>query len=422
LRPELEDILQHHGIKGMHWGKHKRKEVAPEVAKAKAEVAKRKENFKVANKAYQKSGMIVSQETTKNLASATRELKYAKQDLSSTKILNKINSKPKTAYQLKMEEKYKKQGMSNDEAAVAAYKNIRFKKIAAAAAITTLAVAGTYAGVKVRNARVDKIIKSGTTLQHITSESDKGIRDAFYSAKHGLDKSKYTGLYGGHIKEQTGNAFKKEIKVLTDIKQASPKNAQKILADLVKNDPEFAKGVQEQVFKNNKLSGAIYAKKITRSTGTLTKGVVNKDVYEVFNASLVDHSPEMQKLTDKYFKALSEKGYNAIKDVNDAKYSGYKSLNPIISFNSKGKVAVTDVKELAQNEINKHATIGYTHIIGSEIVKKGAATAAALTGVNSLGNHLVNKRNDKKVADYRRINPNTKLTNTEIIRMLERGA
>ena len=51
----------------------------------------------------------------------------------------------------------------------------------------------------------------------------------------------------------------------------------------------------------------------------------------------------MQSLTDKYFSELTKRGYNAIKDVNDNKFSGYKALNPIIAFNAKGKIDVVDV-------------------------------------------------------------------------------
>jgi hypothetical protein len=130
----------------------------------------------------------------------------------------------------------------------------------------------------------------------------------------------------------------------------------------------------------------------------------------------------MQGLTDKYFKTLSDKGYNAIKDVNDSKYSGYKSLNPIIAFNSKGKVGVVDVKELAQKEIDKHSKIAWAHINSSDVAKKGALLAASLTGTMAAGTYANNKNNTNRVAKYRNANPNTKLTNTQIARMLERGA
>lgn len=426
MNKELDDVLQHFGVKGMHWGKHKQKVEPKEVTKAKEEVAKRSAEFKAAKKQFNKENVLTpaSAQTTKRLQSTTRELRYSKEDLSKAKILNKINSKPKTAYQVKMEEKYKKQGMSNDEATVAAYKNIRFKKIAAVAAVTVLAVAGTVVGLKVRDARIDKIIKSGATLQQVSSDSNHGVRDAFYSAKNGLDKSKYKGLYGGHLKAQNGQAFKKDIKVLTDIKQASPKNAHKVLDDLFKNDKEFAQGVKDYMMYDNidNTLGAKYSSKVLRSRKLLNEGKVNKDTYEVFNAALVDHSPGMQKLTDRYFKALSDKGYNAIKDVNDSKYSGYKTLNPIIAFNSKGKVDVVDVKELTQKEISKHANVAMAHIVGSDLAKQGALGAAAFTTSVSAANYAGKKISNKQVSKYRNANPNTKLTNTEIARMLERGA
>lgn len=424
MRPELEEILQHHGVKGMHWGHHKKKEVPAEIAKAKAEVKARKIEAKDAHMQYKRESIykMPTKKTTDAFNSTQRELKYAKEDLSRVKILNKINGKPKSKAQLKYEEKYRAKGMSADDATVAAYKRVRLNKVATAAAALTIAAVGAYAGYKVHDARVDKILKSGTTLQNIAADN-AGVRDAFYSAKHGLDKSKYAGLYANTLKTRHGVAYKKEIKVLTDIKQASPLNAHKVLNDLIKNDPEFRKDFVKQMSHGNVAAtlGDTYAKKAAKGASHLSKGTANKHLYEVFNAALVDHSPEQQKLTDKYFKALSAKGYNAIKDVNDSKYSGYKALNPIITFGHKGKVEVKSVKELAQKEIAKNHNVAMAHIVGSELVKSGAKVAAAIGIGHGAIKYADAKQRDKAVANYKKKNPNTKMSYNEIARMLERG-
>lgn len=407
-----DEYLLHFGVKGMKWGVRKDRKVSVNVANAKAIVEARKKDLK-----------SVDRRDEKAVKSATRELRYAKEDLSSVRILEKLNSKPKSKQQLEMEERYKQKGLNDDEAAVAAYKNIRTKKLITAAAATTLTLASAYAGYKTSNEFMDKTIKAGSSLQHISADGTVGVRDAFYSSKNKLDKIKYKGIFGSFLDLEKGGAYSKNIKVLSDIKQVSPNNAKKILQDLIKNEPEFAKGLTKYMDPDNVYSklGPDLSRKAKRSIDKLKKGIVDKNIYEVFNVALVDHSPEMQSLTDKFFKKLSSKGYNAIKDVNDIKYSGYNALNPIITFNSKGKVDVVDVKKLAAEEINKNALVGYGAAIGSELVKKGAIAVAALTANDALTNHVRRKKMDKAVYEYRQKHPNTDLTNTQIARMIERS-
>jgi hypothetical protein len=418
---ETNDSLKHVGVLGMHWGHHKRVEPV-EVKRARELVNKNKQTLNVKKKKLSKEslhGLVnASKKTQKEADRASLEYDYAKQDLSNVKILNHLKTKTKSKSQLSMEERYKKQGMNNDEAAVAAYKHIRTKKILTGVGAVALLAGGAYVAYKIRDSRVDKIIKSGTLLQNVSSDDNAGIRDAFYSSKNKLDNIKYKGLYGDTLK-QKGDAFKKEIKVLSDIKQASPKNAKDTLEELIKSDPEFSDDLKKYI-KLNKLGG-VYSKKSNVATAGLVKGVVNKDTYEVFNASLVDHSPEMQKLTDRYFNELSKKGYNALRDVNDSKYSGYKSINPIIAFNSSGKVDVVDVKKLTDNEIAKAKDIGYAHILGTDLIKKGAAMVSVIVGTTTLMDARIASMDTEKINNYRKKHPESKLTNTEIIRMIERS-
>jgi len=437
-KPPLDELV-HFGVLGMKWGKHKKaKAESLKVSKARAIVEKAKEEVKNANKAMNKDSMyglkIPPRKTMKRLSNAVREHEYARQDLKSAKILEKVNSKKKSEAQLSREAKYKKDGMGDDEAAVAAYQYLRTKKILIGVGSVALAAGVGYAAYKIHDARVDKIIKSGTLLQNISTDSTKGIRDAFYSSSNKLDNVKYKGLYGKHLTEQgkdpianlfgegkVEGAFKKEIKVLSDIKQASHKNAQKTLEELIKSDPEFARGVDRDIIQGTMGIQARFAKIANKAKTGLDKGQTNKSLYEMFNIALVDHSPETQPLIDKYYAALSSKGYNAIKDINDSKYSGYKAINPIIAFNTKGVVDVIDVKRLADKEIAKAGKIAYAHIIGTDLMKQGAAIAGGMMGLKVMSKTNTQKQNLKKTERYRKQHPGTKMTNTEIIRIIERS-
>lgn len=422
-KPSLTE-LSHFGILGMHWGKHKAE--AASVTKARKAVDKRKDNLKKTvhdmNKETAYGMLAPSSKTLKKVTTSQLGLKYSNEDLSAAKILDKLKGTKKSDAQIKQEAEYKKKGMNSDEATVAAYQHLKTKKILLTLGAVGLAAGIGYGAYRMHDFRVDKIIKSGSLIQHMSADSTKGVNDAFYAAGNKLDKIKYQGMFAGHLKRNMGgDAFKKDIKILSDIKQASHKNATATLSEMVKHDPEFAAGLKEYMTpKNIKVWGGIYGPKTVKAAEALKTGKVDKNVYEVFNASLVDHSPEMQKLTDAYYKKLSSKGYNAIKDINDSKYSGYKALNPIIAFNAAGKIEVVSVRKLAEAEVAKANNIAQVAILTPDLIKVGAQWTAGILGTGTAAGAYKKSSDIQKAAAYRKKNPDTKMTNTQIVRMLER--
>lgn len=396
------EVLIHYGVLGMRWGVHKRVDSA-RVTRAKKEARQAKVEFKQMKRAF---GSADVQEVN---------YRFAKRAVSDAKILDKLSRKEKSAYQVKMEAVYKNRGMNDDEAAVAAYKNIRTKKVLGAVAAAGVA----YGAYKLYDHNVDKLIKANTSLKNISSDSTQSIRDAFYSVKKEGDADMYRGLYGKHLlaKPDTKGVYEKSIKVLSDIKQASPKNAKKILQELVDTDPKFVEGLRKTLDNPALWYDQRYLTKATEGQKLLEgKGRVGKDLYEYFNAALVDHSPEQQELTDKFFKTLADKGYNAIRDVNDSKYSGYGVRNPLITFGASKKVVVDAVKELDVGEISKKSGKAYAKMYTKFLAKNGAVYAggyaAAIGAVKTLGA----KADSKTVRKYRQEHPESKLTYTEIVK------
>lgn len=373
-KPELNE-LTHFGVLGMKWGVRQKQPKSQAVLKAELKVQKTKEKLKThktTNKVY--------------------DHKFAKEDLKNTKILEKLQSKPKTKSQLALEKKYKDKGLTSDEAAVAAYKNIRTKKILATVGAMTLAAAAGYAAYKIHNDRTDKIIKSGTALQNITNDPTKSIREDFYAATHKQDKIKYQGFFGAQLAAR-GDVYKKEVQVLTDIKRASPKMSRDTFVDLVKNESSFSK------YKN----------------------LPTKTAYNQFNQNLVDHSPLNQKRIDTFYQALHNKGYNAILDVNDMKFSGYKAKDPTIYFKMKDLVTVANNEPLAKASIQKSYATSIKSLRTAAEVKKGAAYSGALLALMGVSKSSSNQLREEKIATYKKEHPNTKMSYTEISRMLERG-
>lgn len=403
-KPPLNELC-HFGIPGMRWGHHKPEEsTSVKNARAKLELAKANEKAKV-HAYYKKTGygLIPDYGAQERVRIAGNKTKFAKEDLVSAKILDKVNSKPKSKTQLKLEEKYKGEGYNADESAVMAYKNIRTRKIVAVAAGVTLAAAAGYAGYKIHDANTDKLIKAGTTLQHLTPDQTKPIFDGFYSTENAADKSRYKGFFVDHLRNREGKTdlpvYNKSISVLTDIKQASYKNAKSTFEELRKNDPEFAKLAKKKIGEY----AMTYPTKMTSD-------------YDLFNLAIVDSSPEMKTASKKFYEALSSKGYNAIRDLNDSKLNGVHAKNPLITFATSGKIKEISVEALTDNEVNTARKKLMTSNTVKALAKTGAEVTTLLLGTKVAKTSSDNAKQRMVIQEYREEHPDTKLTNTQIIR------
>lgn len=418
---DQELVLTHFGTKGMRWGFRKEEEETARVTAAKQKILEKGNELQKLNKEGSKNlSLLFNKEFRSKRIDAEFAYKFAKEDLKSQKILDKLNSKPKSKWQLSMEEKYKAKGLTDDEAAIAAYKNIRAKKIWAAVGGIALASVVAYGAYKLHKDRVDTIIKAGSKLQNVTNNSTNSVRDAFFASNNKLDNLKYQGQFGSYLSTSEPSVFKKDIKVLSDIKQASPHNAHRIFENLMKTDKDFATKVAEKISVRDKFfKEAISEDRLMKVKSSLAKGVYDRNMYEVFNTYLVDHSPKMQELTERYYKALAEKGYNAIRDVQDEKYSGYNAINPIIAFGTTGKVEVVDIAKMTNSEIAKKLGKAELVTLGESMVdfgSKAVGVSLALIGTERL---VDNKLKEIEITNYKKEHPNTKLTRTEISRLLE---
>lgn len=371
-----------------------------------------------------------SKNALKKLNSAEWEEKFAKEDLADAKAKVKMDQQTKKSKrQASLEQKYIDNGMPPDEAKLQAYKRARTEKIIKITAGVAVASAAAYVAYKHYDKNVDKIIKSGKTLQNISTDKNKGVADAFYSSMNKLDNSKYQGMFGGDLKRnsQLFNGGKDSVYKTTigvgpnGLKLASQKSATKVLDDLVKTDPEYKKFLRDSIAEL-KFAGSPPKTRGTliKAIDALDKGEVNNKVYDAMNMTLVNHSPSGQKAADKFYDAMKKKGYDAIKDINDSKYSGYKSINPVIVFNGKEKVSVLNSKKVSDSDIKKSALIGKAHMLGLDVgIKTGmyAGTVSAIGGANKL---VTSKQNSKIVRQYRKEHPNSKLSDKEIVRNYRR--
>lgn len=312
----------------------------------------------------------------------------------------------KSKHRLNLEQKYRKAGMSKEEAETAAAKRIKKEKIVAAAAGLTVAAATAYVVNKNLREKCDSIIKSGKTLQRIEMEDTGGkLFDQFYAAENRADKRKYAGLLGMNRMQQTGHAYKMNIGVDKNIKVAGRDKAISTFKKLYDNDAAFKKEVDS--FANKNMDG--------RNTAN---GNVKK-MYDNFNAWFVEKrdADSVKKFRD----TLKSEGYGAIRDINDSKFSGYKAKNPLILFDHKDKVSVKSVEEMTAKKV----WLKWGEVQAEGFLKQNGWKAAGVAGIVALQDNTVEKYKADKaakqrsfVADYKKEHPNTKLSNKEIVKLM----
>lgn len=289
-----------------------------------------------------------------------------------------IEFKNKSNHRMKLEQKYREMGLTEEQAQAAANNRIRTEKIlAASAALTVSACAAYYLNNKRKN-KIDQIIKAGETLQRIEMQDTGGkLYDEFYVAKGKHDTKRYAGLLGMQRKNKTGHAYMMKLEAAKDMKVASKDNAAKIFGDLYKNDPDFKKLVENQVGIHFNGSNRI------RNTKDLSTRNIKK-MYENFNSNLPLIRDSGSGADKKFYNKLKSMGYGAIQDINDMKYSGYHSKNPLIVFdNSNNNIMVRSVKEMNGN-LNTKGTVELLKAAGEQKVDNyiktlGPLSAAGLT-------------------------------------------
>lgn len=417
----MDSYIYHHGIKGQKWGIRRfQKKDGSLTTAGKKRYSDNSENVERASKEYTKS---------KRLGEAKAEMSRKKQDLFDEKARNDLyRQTKKSKRQLKLEEKYKNEGMTQEEAALAAYKRVRAERTLAVIGGIALTTAAAVVAYKAYDRIADRVIKSDALLYNVSSNSNKGVKDAFYASMNAYDHTKYRGLYGTQILSSnlTNKVYDTTIKVGSrGLRVASPKSAVKVLNDLLKSDPKFrAQAMRSMQQMQFGLAGK-QAAVLEKGLSDLAKGSsVGNRAYEALNLALVNHNPTGETVSKKFYDALIRNGYDAIRDINDSKYSGYDSINPIIVFNGAARTSVDSVTNLGRGVVNSNLQKATAQMIGERVVKYGSAVAGVYGGLklaDFIGSSTqgTSKKDMEFVRNYRREHPNSKLSDTEILRTRE---
>jgi hypothetical protein len=423
----MEYELYHHGIKGQRWGIRryqkndgsltpagkKRYYDTPELNKQKASMdtakARRREAVKKVNKASNLQSAVPTDANRKAYEKADSEYRKADAAYRKSKLKYKTNKEvarihdkgvefdKKSKHRTRLEEQYKKIGMTDEQAQAAANNRIRTEKILAGSAAMTIGAGALYAANKYRKERIDGVIKAGETLQRVEMrDTDSQLHDIFYAAKGKHDKKRYENLLGATRQRQTGHAYMMKLEASSEIKVASKDKCVKTFTDLYRKDSDFRKYVDSHI--------AAYRPKNY------------KQAYERFNQALVEmkgRGPDK-----KFYDALKKNGYGAIQDINDMKFSGYNAKNPLIVFdNSKKSIMVKSMTEMTgnlQGKGTKELLKARGEVIVEDFMKKAGPLSAAALTTKTVSTY----RSNPAVQNYKIQHPNTNKTDRQIAEML----
>lgn len=312
----------------------------------------------------------------------------------------------------KLIQKYIEKGYSKSAAEVAAKQRMRAELVVGTVAAVSVAVIATKAATRIGQDYCDKVIKSGVEIQNIGANGKATFKDSpFYGAINRGDKLAYRMLYPWEkrfmAKDSLGDAYdgiyNNKIKLTQNIKRASVKNARKALYDKMGSDPEFKKDVLDTIkstmYGNN-------AEKVFKSNPAR--------FYDKFNRALA--TPEFQNkgINKKFYSELEKRGYNAVLDINDTRYSGYKDIakSPTIFFGD-GKWEKIGNKKISDIKIDENR-VKYSLAILAKRFGKQAATSAAAVGVRK------SISDSKKIDKYLAEHPNSELSRKEILELVNK--
>lgn len=439
-----ETYLAHHGIKGQKWGVrrwqdseghfneagyeryfggHKHRTIKSAGYRALSKVYSSNEkyyskrqgptatNLARAN-ADAKAKMLKEAERLAQKAYDDRKAKVAskieKTQASSEKSASQKNGNVVSRHKDSLVESYMQKGYSKEAATAIAEQRMRTEAIVLGVSAVALTASAIAVSRRLGQDYCDKTFKAGHVIQNVNANKNVTFKDQpFFAAVNTHDKKAYGSLYGlekQRMEMAKGNfnaqIYKNQIALNDTVRRASVANAQKIFYAKMGSDPNFKNLVLDTLKKtayNDRAAVADYK----------YDGKQSRALYDRFNQALA--TPEFQAagIHKMYYDEMQKRGYNAILDINDTRYSGYKSVSkePTIFFGDKWtKIETQKVSDLTGKYMKYQE-----EFVGKQQMKKLSIEAAGVYTLNSINNQAI-------INQYVKEHPNTQMTRREILK------
>ena len=378
-----QNELYHHGIKGMKWGVRRFQNEDGSLTTA-------------GKKRYGDESTGSDKKTSSNNGSKTpRKGLIARRKDSLT-------------------QKYIARGYSQTAAKTMAEQRMRTEAVLAVVGTVAVTAVAIKAARRIGQDYVDQTFKSGKVIQNIGANPNANFKDTpFFAAVNNSDKKAYGMMYPSEKRGMAKNfaaqrglkyegIYKNEIKLNSDVKRASVANAQKIFYQKMDTDPKFKKDVLDTLKKtayNDSSAVTNYTK----------NGIRSRKLYDRFNQALATPQFQDAGIHKQYYDEMKKHGYNAILDINDTRYSGYKKISksPTIFFGD-GKWEKISNKKLSDVEIDSNVSKYAYGLISKQGAKNVAKIAGVVVGAKAISDQAA-------VADYLKKHPRTKLSRKEIL-------
>ena len=403
----MEDELYHFGVKGMKWGVRRYQNEDGSLTSLGKKRDKMLSDRKTAKKHFTTSNMVKAEYSRREFEDAKTRLKLE-------------NQKKKSKRQQDLEKKYIDQGFTKDEAEIKAYNRAKTERILKVAGGIALASAAAYVAYKHYDKVTDRVFEKGSEIGRLTNDGSESTNRAFYGFVNKHDKDRYEGLYGKTL-SANGPVYRKAMRAAGDINVASPESARKVLKNMFDTDKQsfdtFKKHIDAMasVVPPTTKQGKLWRK----AKQELDSGKIGDNTYKAFNTTLVLHTKEQQPINDKFYSAMKKAGYGAIRDVNDKENSGYFAKNPLIVFDTD-KINVEGFTKLGNDHIDSMFAKEQGKIAARTLANEyGPIGAAFATSIGAM--KLVKRSNETKfVENYRKLHPESTLSNNEILKMRDR--
>ena len=268
--------------------------------------------------------------------------------------------------------KYRKSGLNEEQVEQKLQKRLKNEKRAALAIGAAVATYGAYKGAKfLKNEFGTQTFKKGDKINSVMG-NDIDYSRHFYAYDNKKDGLKYDNMRLKDLNMWGQRGYRITTEFTDDAKIASNRAARKEFKRLMKTDKEFRDNVKSNARRSLRI----------------------KSRYDSFNTNMpYKDTDTWNKFTD----SMRKKGYSGIKDINDRKYSGYDSKNPIILFDQKkmkqaGKKAIDVDSFEYDRQIRK--------IIGKQLIKKNAPAVGGIVAYKSYKKHTKNTIRRKKDKTY----------------------